>query len=878
MPEQTTSDKQSARVARAREERRLSALRELNLLNTLPERAFDQVAALAALSFNIPFAGIGFIDDQRQWFKACAGKQVRAIPRKIMLCQASLDDDGPVVIRDAASDPRSRSNPLVTGPTAVRFHASAPLRASGGDIIGTLCIVDTEPRPDFGAPEVEQLRLLADLAMDAIRAREAEKALPVDLDDPGAVSRLEEHFSNSPLGVAEWDQDFRLVRWSPQCERIFGWRAEEVLGRCPDEWRFLVEEDAPAVAEVMGRMLRGEINRCTHRNRNYTREGRMVECEWYNSVIRDERGQLVSMFTQVHDISAQVAMRAALHKEKELAQITLESIGEAVVRTDIAGRIEYMNGVAKSLVPDAFPGQESSRFVELFRLYEEQTGQPLADPVQLCLDSGEAVSPPGHYVLIREDGAVYSVTLAAEPVRNRQGVVMGAVVTLTDVTEQRRMYQRMAYLASHDPLTGLYNRREFETRLGELLERPSAEGEAHHALLYMDLDQFKVVNDSCGHPAGDELLQRLTVVLSGQLEPRHTLARLGGDEFGVLLRGVELEEATSVANALIDAVRGFRFSWEGNVYVPGMSIGLVPVRSGSQQVVSELLSAADSACYAAKEQGRNRVQRVGADEADGGIMMRRREQVAWVGRINRAVEEDRLVLFRQGIHSLCDINRPPLHHEVLLRMRGENGELVPPGVFIPAAETYNLMPRLDRLVLANVFAALADGGEVGDCEGFYSINISGTTLSDNEFPDFVRRAFHHYGVRPSRVCFEITETATITNLGQAVEFFSEIRELGSRVALDDFGSGLSSFGYLRRIPIDYLKIDGQFVQTLLSDEVNQAVVESIHRVATAMGIRTIAEFVEDHALAARLREMGIDYGQGYGLHKPEFWLNAVSRP
>ncbi len=874
MPQQTFPDKQSAQSP---EQRRLSALRELKLLNTVPERTFDQIVALAAMIFQVPFSGIGFIDEHRQWFKATAGREVEEIPRSIMLCRDVLETDGPTVIRNAAADARFRDNPLVAGPASVRFHASVPLRAANGEILGTLCIVDTEPRPDFGKQDVEQLRMLADLAMDAISARAAVMnggGSAAHRAASDAEFRLEEHFSNSPLGIAEWDHEFRLMRWSPQCERIFGWREEEVLGRRPDEWRFLVEEDAASVRNVIEGMISGEVSRFTHRNRNYTRDGRVVQCEWYNSVLRDEHGRPVSMLTQVHDVTGQVVMEAALHKEKELAQITLESIGEAVVRTDVAGTVEYMNGVAESLVPQASRTAARQRFIELFKLYDEQTGLPLVDPVSVAVETGERVSPPGHYVLVREDGAVYSVTVSVAPVRNRKRRVVGAVVTLTDVTEQRRTYQRMAYLASHDPLTGLYNRREFETRLKDLLEQPLGDGAQHHALLYVDLDQFKVVNDSCGHPAGDELLQRLTVILSGQLDPRHTLARLGGDEFGVLLRDVDLDEATSIANALIDAVRGYRFSWDGNVFVLGASIGLVPVFGGSQQVVSALLSAADSACYAAKEQGRNRVQRFGPNETEAGnVVARRRQQIRWVGRINRALEEDRLVLYRQGIHSLCDLGRPAAHYEVLLRMRGEDGELVPPGLFIPAAETYNLMPRIDRLVLHTVFAAMA---EDPDAEGFYSVNISGTTLSDNDFPHFVQRAFRHYRVPARRLCFEITETATITNLGHAVDFFREIRSLGCSVALDDFGSGLSSFGYLRRIPIDYLKIDGQFVRALLTDEVDQAVVESIHRVAKAMGIRTVAEFVETHELAARLREVGIDYGQGYGLHVPEFWRETVS--
>lgn len=432
----------------------------------------------------------------------------------------------------------------------------------------------------------------------------------------------------------------------------------------------------------------------------------------------------------------------------------------------------------------------------------------------------------------------------------------------------RLAQQTIEHMAYHDALTGLVNRFEFEDQLLRALE---ATTHGHcHALLYLDLDQFKVINDTCGHVAGDELLRQVSTLLKEPIRGADILARLGGDEFGVLLLDCTLPHAQIIGERMLELIREFRFSWQGKNFNIGASIGLIMLDQPGL-ILGDMLRQADMACYAAKDQGRNRIQLYLPDNLE---LRRRHGEMEWVNRINRALEQNCFELHHQRIIALN--GAAPIHYcEFLVRMlEAENGSLILPGVFIPAAERYGLMPALDRWVVARCFAHMAEqsASSMKLHEDIVFINLSGATLSDNGFLAFIKTQLEQYGITADRICFEVTETAAIANLSHALAFIDGVKTLGCHVALDDFGAGLSSFSYLKTLPADFLKIDGAFVRDMLVDPMDAAIVEAINNIGHVAGLKTIAEFVESDAIRSRLIEIGVDYAQGYGIHRPEPFL------
>jgi len=426
----------------------------------------------------------------------------------------------------------------------------------------------------------------------------------------------------------------------------------------------------------------------------------------------------------------------------------------------------------------------------------------------------------------------------------------------------RRAQETIHFLALHDPLTGLSNRNDFESRLKHLLA--TAGSGAAHALLYIDLDQFKVINDSCGHAAGDELLRQLALALREPIRETDMLARIGGDEFGVLLSNCNLEGASQIGERMLQIIRQFRFNWKGREFSTAASIGLTMIEEGDQ-TVSDVLRKADMACYIAKDNGRNRVHVYSAEDTS---LQQRHGQLQWIPELRRALETDGFELFRQSIAPV-GLHRE-LHCEFLLRLSDGNGGLVLPGVFIPAAERFGLMPELDRWVVRNAFqymAKIRDQATSSPTNVFF-INLSGSTLSDGDFCDYVTEELKRQAIPPSIVGFEITETSVIGNFSVAIDFINKMKELGCRVALDDFGTGLSTFSYLKALPADYVKIDGSFIRDMLQDKMDYAIVEAINNIGHVAGVQTIAEFVESPEIWRRLMTIGIDYVQGFAVHRP----------
>jgi diguanylate cyclase (GGDEF)-like protein len=449
------------------------------------------------------------------------------------------------------------------------------------------------------------------------------------------------------------------------------------------------------------------------------------------------------------------------------------------------------------------------------------------------------------------------------PLRGPDGEVRKIMGVMQDVTDAHNLADELSYQASYYALTGLTNRREFEMRLQRILETARITG-TQNALCYLDLDQFKVINDTCGHIAGDELLRQLGALLQGGVRRRDTLARLGGDEFGVLMEHCSLDQAKRVANDLRKKVGNFRFVWAHKTFSIGVSIGIVPIDETSEGI-TPVMSAADSACYAAKNKGRNRIHVYTRSNSE---LAKRHGDLHWVARVEQALRDDGFDLSFQPIVPVTDRFEDGNHVELLLRMRDESGEPVPPGAFLPAAERYNLSVRIDRWVISKALEWLASHPSIMSRITTCAINISGQSMMDPEFLKFVSKSIEESHFSPHAICFEISETAAIANLTGAMRFMSSLRKVGCRFALDDFGSGLSSFAYLKSLPVDFLKIDGSFIKDIVDNPVDLAIVRSINEIGQVMEKHTIAEYVESEAVAAKLREVGIDYYQGYFIGRP----------
>lgn len=555
-----------------------------------------------------------------------------------------------------------------------------------------------------------------------------------------------------------------------------------------------------------------------------------------------------------------------LEREKELAQVTLQSIGDAVVSTDAAGNIEIMNLMAEQLSGWKAEEVRGQPLSAVFQLVDEYTREQIPNPVERILEPSSTLGLNDFLVLIARDGTEYAIKESIAPIQDSEGHVVGTVWVFHDVTESRRLANQLSWQASHDILTGLYNRSKFEEKLIEAIASAQRESR-EHALCYLDLDRFKIVNDTCGHGAGDRLLQEVTQLIAQKVRTADIFARLGGDEFGLLLYGCPLSQAYNIAETIRQTVEEFRFAWENRIFTIGVSIGLVPIEPDTESVDS-LMSAADTACYAAKDRGRNHVYIYRNNDRE---VTQQQGSRQWLSRLNQALAGNLFRLYTQEIVSIS--NDVSCHYyEVLVRLSDETGTLLLPNAFIPAAERYNLMPQIDRWVI-NTFLDRYEQYclEQQDTalNHLYTINLSGASIVNQQFRLFLEARLSQATVPLQTICFEITETDAISKPSATAELIRMLKSIGCSIALDDFGSTMSSLTHLKNLPVDYVKIDDSFIKNIVSDRLDYTAVECFNRIGQVMNIETIAEFVENEAILEKVREIGINYVQGSAISSPQ---------
>ena len=726
-----------------------------------------------------------------------------------------------------------------------------PIVAASGGTVGTISVYRRE-RGLPSALDQELMSRMAQIAGIAIERRCAEDALRA------SEAKFRGLFDSVMEGVYRTTREGRLLDVNPAFVQILGYASAEEVYRASAESLYWYPSDRDTYIRRMD--SDGEL-----RNEEMVlrrKDGSMLVVVDNSRVIRDATGRITGYEGTIADITERKKAETAMFQAKERAQVTLQSIGDGVITTDSEGRIDYINPVAESLTGWENREAQGQLIADVLTVVDEGTRLPSESPVMRCLREGQILGLAEHSVSVTRRGQEITIQDSAAPIRDRAGNLIGAVMVFHDISKERRLHRALHYQASHDALTGLINRREFENRLTAAVESVRSDSGVRHALLYLDLDQFKLVNDTCGHPAGDLLLKQITGVLQSRVRGGDTLARLGGDEFGILLQSCSLDQAMRVAEAIRQAIRDYRFIWQDVVSAIGVSIGIVEI-SSETPTVANVMSAADVACYAAKDQGRNRVQLYQPDNVP-----ERHREMHWVSKLTRACDESRFELFFQPIVPIGANGYEREHFELMLRLRDESGSLVAPAEFIPAAERYNVMPSIDRWVVKQALDQIACRSGTGIKPYTVAVNLSGTSLNDERFLEYLIAELGSRDLPPGAMCFEITETAAIANLGNVVYFMRELKTRGCHFALDDFGSGLSSFMYLKTLPVDYLKIDGQFIENVTHDAVDRSMVEAISHVGKAMGIHTIAERVESVEVLLELGRLGIGFAQGFHVAPP----------
>ncbi len=698
-------------------------------------------------------------------------------------------------------------------------------------------------------------QLLEDLEQRGARLSERE----------GLFQRLVETVHDAVLVHGE-----HILFANSRCLALLGASAEHVLGK--PLTAFVAPEYAELVDQNLRRRLAGESAAERYEVELAGAQGQLTRVELSSTPI-DSAGQPALLLTALEMLPAAADARA---QARPRAMATLDAMMESVITLDADGRIDYVNHAASALLGQRSDQVVGLSFPQVAALVDEADRRSLGDPVRKALTTGGRVSVGRRAVLVPANGGPErSVEISVSPLSsvaacgangaNGANGAAGVVVVLHDTSELRGLTRQMTYQASHDPLTGLVNRREFERRLQEALESASSGG-VTHALCYLDLDRFKAVNDTCGHTAGDNMLREVATLIKDAVRDSDTVGRIGGDEFALLLVGCPLEKARQICDDVLHSVSDYRFVWKDKIFNIGVSIGLVEIgRDGGS--IEDTMNSADSACYVAKKQGGVHVHVYSAREEANA---RHRGEIHWLQKLQGALRDNKFELYFQPIvHARAGGVRGPAL-EVFVRLEADGAQPAAPSAeFIRAAERYRLMPNVDRWVVQAVLSALGRGGLKLPQGRSIAINIAGQTLGDADFLEFVVDCFDHTGATPGDICFEVTESSVVANFDHARRFIEVLHGMGCEFALDDFGSGLSSFSNLKTLPMDYLKIDGSFIRNLASDLVNRAVVAAMIELSRSLNFRVVAEQVEDQSSLDAVKRMGIDFVQGFIIARPQ---------
>ncbi len=699
-----------------------------------------------------------------------------------------------------------------------------------------------------------------ELARDVAARELAEEALRE------SETRYRNVVEDMPALICRFLPDGKLTFVNEQYCRYFNKAREQLVGS--NFFQFIPEEDRDGVRKHFA-SLNPENAAVTYEHKVVAPDGSERWQRWTDRALFDEHGHAAEYQSIGEDITDGRRKDEALRESERRFRSLIEGSVQGIyihrnfeplfVNQAFANILGYESADMLLASMKSIEEHHAPHELERIRAYKEARLRGEVAPVRY---EYEALRKDGSTVILQN--AVRVINWDGEPAIQS---------TVIDVTEARQLSEQLSYQASHDALTDLLNRRAFEQHLQQLLETAKREN-IEHVLCYLDLDQFKVINDTCGHIAGDELLRQLGHLLKQHIRGRDRLARLGGDEFGILLERCSVREAKRVTTAVQKAIDRFRFQWEDKSFGVGVSIGVVPINESSESMES-VLSMADAACYAAKDSGFNRTHIYKPDDVD---LAKRRGEMQWVTVINRALEEGWFIPYFQSFVPLSSGEDQNEGYELLLRMREADGRIVVPGAFLPAAERYNLATKVDRWVVGTAFEWFSRHPDKLEHAFMCSINLSGNSLGDSEFLQYVIRQLENKNLPPEKICFEVTETAAISNLTNATNFIKALKKRGCRFALDDFGSGLSSFAYLKNLPVDFLKIDGMFVKDIVDDPVHLAMVKSINEMGHVMGKKTIAEFVENDGILGKLKEIGVDYAQGYGISLPRPLDELITSP
>ena len=652
-----------------------------------------------------------------------------------------------------------------------------------------------------------------------------------------------------------------LIYASQSAEQLTGYPIKELIGIQVTDLYMRPAQRADFLQQLS--VSDGELNNYEVELRH--KEGHSVWVLINVKYTYDEHQTVTNIEGLIRDITQYKETELALNAEREKALVTLHSIADGVITTDINAHVEYINPTAERITGWTLEHARGKHITEVFSPHADDNDNDFVHPVLDCLAQVKNITTPLIRLLTSHDQREFAIRESVSPIRDGNGLCIGAVLVFHDVSEIRNMSRQLSYQATHDTQTGLINRCEFEKRLTRAIER-SHEYEEEHVLCYLDLDQFKVVNDTCGHIAGDTLLKNLASTMQTMIREHDTLARLGGDEFGLLIERCTLDDGINIAESLRNAINNFRFSWENKLFEISTSIGMVCLEKNSLGV-NDVLSMADAACFIAKDHGRNRIHVFKADDA---AINKQNNEMHWSYKIKHALEQDELALYSQTLQCINPDSSYPDYTEILLRMNYQ-GQLIPPMAFIPAAERYNQMLQVDRWVIKKFFSTLQNYTGTAPHKQIFAVNLSGNSITNKDFLAFIIAELEQSIISPECICFEITETAAISNLDYAKRFMQILKGMGCSFALDDFGSGLSSFNYLKYLPVDFLKIDGSFVRELHDDIVSRSMVESINKVGHVMGLKTIAEYAENKDIIRGLKEIGVDYVQGFGISMPQPW-------